>query len=63
MIVSICDPDQISYVVAADESVITFYPCGRSSHHPRDIAERYCPVCDRFMGLVEACRELKRERF
>lgn len=56
-----CDPDTISCTVAADGASITFQPCGVTSHHPKDVAARYCARCHRFMDLVEIAREIRRE--
>lgn len=38
-----------SYVVAEDGASITFSPCGLVSHHPEDVANRYCPHCHCFL--------------
>ncbi len=57
----LCDPDKITCTVALDGSNITFFPCGTISHHPKDIAERYCARCHRFMDLIEIAREITRE--
>jgi hypothetical protein len=41
-----------SYEVAVDGKSITFSPYGVTSHHPRDVQERYCARCRRFLADV-----------
>lgn len=56
-----CAPNEISCTVAEDGKSITFQPCGLTSHHPRDIEERYCVACHRWMGLLEVVRKIRKE--
>lgn len=56
-----CSPDEISCTVAEDGKSITFHPCGLTSYHPSDIEQRYCAACHRWMGLLEAVREIRKE--
>jgi hypothetical protein len=57
----ICNPNEISYTVAADGRSILFRPCGVRSFNMNDVEQKYCARCHRFMDLVEAARELTRE--
>jgi hypothetical protein len=57
----ICDPTKITYAVAGNGKSITFQPCGNTSYHPKDIEQRYCSWCHRFMELVELANQLKEE--
>jgi hypothetical protein len=41
-------PAAPTYRLAPDGQSITCLVCGRTSHHPRDVAERYCGHCHRF---------------
>lgn len=59
----VCNPDEISFVVAEDGKSITFQPCGTISFNLNDVEQRYCARCHRFMDLVMAARELKKEMF
>ena len=36
------------YSVAPDGLSITCHVCGRTSHHPKDVMERYCGYCHVF---------------
>lgn len=58
-----CSPDDISYTIGTDGLSITFHPCGRTSHNRNDVANKYCGGCHRSMDLLEAVREMKKERF
>lgn len=51
-------PLDITYILGADRKSITFYPCGYTSHHPQDVAERYCVRCHRWMDLIQLAREM-----
>lgn len=56
-----CSPDDISYVIedTPDGRRILFMPCGFTSYHPMDIANKYCIRCHRWMDLLEFAREMK----
>lgn len=38
----------MSYDVSVDGRSITCHQCGRTSHHPDDVAARYCGACKIF---------------
>lgn len=42
---------------AATNEAITCLLCGRTSHHPKDISERYCGNCHMFHEAVIAARK------
>lgn len=42
------------YAIAADHRSITFRPCGTTSHNPKDVENRYCGRCHRFVGELSA---------
>jgi hypothetical protein len=37
----------MTYAIAPDGGSITCHRCGMTSHHPKDVAERYCGKCKR----------------
>jgi hypothetical protein len=51
-----CDPEQMSCRISDDGKSITFTPCGVTSFHAKDVANRYCARCNRFMEDVEEMR-------
>lgn len=46
-----CSPQQLSlYAVVNDCKAIMFSPCNVISYHPKDVENRYCGFCHRFIG-------------
>ncbi len=39
-----------TYRLSEDNKSITFYPCETTTYNPKDIKNRYCPRCHRFVG-------------
>lgn len=37
-----------NYDILESGAAIRCHACGRASHHPRDVAERYCGYCHRY---------------
>ena len=48
--IEICKPHQMSSYIADDNSLsIMFLPCGVVSFDRREVNERYCAKCNRFI--------------
>lgn len=41
-----------AYTIAPDDASITCHRCGRTSHNPNDVRERYCGACHAFMDKI-----------
>lgn len=46
-----------TYSIAADGASITCLLCGKTSHHPGDVANRYCAACRVFHDTAAAAAE------
>lgn len=38
------------YLISEDGKSITCFKCGRTSHHPHDVKEKFCGYCSVFHG-------------
>jgi CRISPR/Cas system-associated protein Cas10 (large subunit of type III CRISPR-Cas system) len=61
MILGCIHPLEITYILGPGGRSITFYPCWFTSHHPEDVAQKYCAVCHRWMDLIELARRMHEE--
>jgi hypothetical protein len=58
MTIACFHPLEITYTIGHDGNSITFHPCGFTSHHPQDVAQKYCIRCHRWMDLIELARSM-----
>jgi hypothetical protein len=45
-----------TYTIAADGKSITCHLCGRTSHNPNDVREKFCGCCCVFHGEASEVR-------
>jgi hypothetical protein len=48
-------PVELLFVILDGGKAIKCMACGMTSHHPRDVEQRYCGNCKKFHGKEGGC--------